>query len=203
MEEYLLSAKHYQIFLSLIFPVIIAAFIPNIDQNILLIKIVLLTLPSLFWIFMLGKALNICTPARYRLNEIFLTINLFFYCIVFALITLFTDYSRSFDSWVVLIPLYSIYRFLFTDYSVTFKGWAVLIPLYTTISFLYLFYFASKALTSAEQRRRTVFGEHNKEMALLLFGYLSIWYMQPRINALWEQNKDKFSDEEPAEETHE
>ena len=179
MEEYLLKAKNYQIFLSITFPAALAMVIPDFDPNVPLVKKVLIGLPYLFWVFMLGRALNLCVLPKYRLNETFLTINLFFLCIVFALVT------------------------MFLDYTVTFNGWAVLIPLYAVFCFLYLFYFAAKALTSAEQKRRTSFGEHFMEMLILLFGYLGIWYLQPRINAIWELNKDQFSDDEQPEEHNE
>lgn len=172
MEEFLLKAKHYQIFLSIFSTAIFLAFIPNFDASIPLIKKIFTVLPFIVWIFMLGKSLNLCIPVRQRLSETILNINLFFFYIVFVFIT------------------------MLSDITVTFRGWALLIPLYMIFSFIYLFYFASKALTTAEQGRRTSFGNHIGEMILLLIGFLGIWSLQPRINELWEKNKYKFEEKE-------
>lgn len=172
MEEFFLKAKHYQIFLSISLPALFATFIPNFDPDVQLIKIIVITLPYIIWIFMIGKALNLCAPARYRLSETFLIINLFAFGIIFVLIV------------------------MFLDYTVTFHGWTVIIPFYMIFSFFYLFYFASKALTTTERGKRTSFSEHLSEMFLLLTGYFGIWFMQPRINQIWEKNKNKFIEED-------
>lgn len=172
MDEFVLKAKHYQIFFSLISAGIIAAFVPDFSANVFLIKVVLITLPYIIWIFTLGRSLNQCLPIRKRLSETLLIFNLFFFCLMFALIT------------------------IFMDGTVYFYGWAVLIPLYLLYSFVYLFYFASKALTSVEQGGRTSFGVHIGEMFILLLGYFGIWYLQPRINQLYEMYKDQFDEEE-------
>jgi|AntRauTorckE6833_2_1112554.scaffolds.fasta_scaffold44992_1 hypothetical protein len=119
---------------------------------------------------MLGKALNMCIPVRQQLSETFLVVNLFFFCIIFVIVA------------------------MFFDGTVRFYGWAVLIPLYTIFSFLYLFYFASKALTTAEHGKRISFSEHFGEMILLFTGLLGIWVIQPRINKLWEIHKEKFEE---------
>ncbi len=63
------------------------------------------------------------------------------------------------------------------------------------ISFLYLFYFASKAITYTEQGRRTSFGENIGLTFILLLGYFGIWFIQPRINAIWEKHKSDFIEE--------
>lgn len=172
MDVFVLKAKHYQIFFSLVSGWILAAFIPNYDINVYLIKVVLITLPYILWVFTLGRSLNQCLPVRKRLSETLLIFNLFFFCVVYALII------------------------IFIDGRIYFHGWAVLIPLYLIYSFIYLFYFTSKALTSAESGNRAPFGEHIGEMVMLLLGYLGLWYIQPRINKLYELHKDKFEENE-------
>ncbi|MEQ8417351.1 MAG: hypothetical protein RIF36_21795 [Imperialibacter sp.] len=168
MEEFVLKAKHYQIFLSLSIPSLIAGFVPNFDPTIQLVKIIFVGLAFTVWIFTLGRALNNCIPTRHQLSETFLIINFFAFAIIFALIA------------------------ILLDYQLRFFGWAVLIPLYMLFSFVYLYYFASKALTTAEKRKRTSFGEHVGEMILLMTGYVGIWFIQPRINQIYEQNKSKI-----------
>ena len=162
MDEFLLKAKPYQVFLSLMIPTFFAGFIPNINPEIPLIKAIFIVFPFVVWVYVLAKALNYCIPVRKRFSEGFLTFNLFFFCIVFVLVS------------------------MFLGGSVHFFGWAVLIPIYTIFSFFYLFYFVSKVLTSLEQGRRTSFGEHIGEMILFLIPILGVWYIQPRINKLSE-----------------
>ena len=172
MEEFILKGRREQIFTSFFLPQLILGFIPNFDTNIYLIKIVLISLVYIVWIYMLGRALNACIPARFRLSETFQQIFLFVFVIIF-------------------VPL-----LMFSDLVVTFYGWAVWIPFMMLFSLVYLFYFASKALTSAEKGRRTSFGDHIAELFLLLFAWVGIWFIQPRINKLWEENKNRFEEEE-------
>lgn len=134
MEEFLLKAKHFQVFRSLMIPGTLLALVPDFDPIIPLIKIIFITLPYIVWVFTLGKGLNKCVPARHKLDETFLTVNLFFFCIVFTSLV------------------------LFLDASLRFQGWTLLVPLYFMFSFAHLFYFASKALTSAEQGKKNLLG---------------------------------------------
>ena len=170
MEEFIVKAKAHQIFLSFLTPSIIAGLIPDVNANVVLIKQIFIALPYVIWIFLLGRSLNQCIPTRYRLNDSFLIVMLFTFIIIY-------------------VPIVMV-----MDLSISFYGWAVLIPLLLIISFLYLFYFASKALTSAEKGKRTSFWDHIGEMILLLLGYIGIWFIQPRINKIYWQNREVFMD---------
>lgn len=164
MEEFILRAKTHQIFLSLSIPTLIVGFVPNFDSNVPLIKTIFIVFVYMVWIFTLSKGLNNCMPARFKLNESFLTFNLFFFVIIFSFLV------------------------IFSDIGVYFTGWAVIIPLYFVFSFLYMYYFAAKALLSAERGRRASFGDHFGEMLLLMAGMIGVWFLQPRINALYEKH---------------
>ncbi len=171
MEEFLLKAKPLQIFLSFFAPSMIAAVRPNFHVNVYLIKIVIMVLPYVIWIFMLGRALNMCIAKRYRLYEAF--------HIAFMVIFI-----------LVFVPIAML-----LDYSLLFLGLAVVIPALMIISPIYMLYFSSKALTTAETGRRTSFGEHTREFLILATGPIGIWFIQPRINEVWETNKHRFEDD--------
>ena len=171
MEKYILKGKREQIFFSFFLPQIILGFIPNFDSNVALIKTILMSLTYLVWIFMLGRTLNACIPRRNRLNETSQKIFLFVFVVIF-------------------VPMV-----MFADIGIAFYGIGILIPLLMLFSIVYLFYFASKALVSAEQGKRTSFKDHASEMFQLLFGWVGIWFIQPRINEMYNQNKHVFEDE--------
>jgi len=171
MEKHILKGKREQVFFSFFLPQIMLGFIPNFDSNVALIKTILISLTYLVWIFMLGRALNACIPRRSRLNETPQKIFLFVFVVIF-------------------VPI-----IMFADIGIGFYGLGILIPILILFSIIYLFYFASKALTSAERGKRTSFRDHASEMFQLLFGWIGIWFIQPRINELYKKNKHLFEDE--------
>ena len=172
MEAFLLKSKPYQIFLSLLLPTVLVSIIPNFDPNVPLIKKVIITLPYVFWIFMLGRTLNELILPRKRLSETMLIVNLFVFVGAFTLIT------------------------MFSDVGINFYGLMVFIPLMLPISILYLYYFTAKALYTVENGHSGSFGDRLSNMGLLLLGIFGIWSIQPRLNKIWEQNKDYFLDDE-------
>lgn len=163
MEEFLLKSKPHQIFLSLLLPTVLVSVIPNFDSNIPLIKVLAITIPYIIWIFILGRALNDLIIPRKRLNETMLIVNLFVFIILFTVII------------------------MFFDVGITFMGFAMIIPLMLPISFLYLYYFTAKALYIVENGHSGSFGDRLANMGLLLLGVVGIWFIQPRINAIWEK----------------
>jgi hypothetical protein len=163
LERYLLEAKNYKIFLSLTIPLLLVSFIPNFDSNVYLIKVLFVILAFVAWIFVLGRALNLCIPVRYRLNEMFQIVNLFVFTVLF-------------------VPI-----MIFLDYKIIFYGFARIIPLLIIFNVMYLFYFTSKALVTAEVGRRVLLKDHILELLLLMIGYLGVWIIQPRINKLWDK----------------
>lgn len=170
MEEFVLKAKHYQIFLSLSIPTLIAGFFPDINPSVPLIKLIFVTLAYTVWIFVLGRALNDCIPRRHRLSDTFQAVALFGFGIIFTAIM------------------------IFADMTITFFGFALLIPGFMLFCIFYLYYFAAKALTSAELGKRTSFSTHIVEIALLMSGVLGIWIIQPRVNKLYEAQKQKAAE---------
>jgi len=171
MEEFILKGKREHIFYSFFLPQILLGFIPNFDSNVALIKVTLISLTYLVWIFMLGRSLNACIPKRHRLNQTPQLIFLFLFVLIF-------------------VPIV-----MFTDIGIRFYGITVWIPFIMLFSLIYLFYFAAKALTSAEKKKRTSFSDHVGEMFQLMFGWFGIWFIQPRINEIYESNKQVFEEE--------
>jgi len=124
------------------------------------------------WIFLLGRTLNECILPRFQLNETMLIVNLFFYIGAYTLIT------------------------MYSDTGITLLGFAAFIPIFMLFSMLYLYYFAAKALSAAEFGKPKSFGERFGDMMLLLVGIFGIWSIQPRLNVIWEKNKELFSENE-------
>ncbi|WP_421871087.1 hypothetical protein [Marinoscillum sp.] len=168
MDEFVIKAKHYQIVISFLIPTIIAGAIPSANETIYLIKSIFVFLPSVVWIFVLGKSLNRCVPGRYRLNETGQTVSIFIFVIAY----------------VTLV--------MFTAGMIYFTGLAAFIPLFIIGCYLYLFYFAAKALVTAEKGKPASFGEFFGEMILFIFSILGVWVFQPRANKLWKANQDKY-----------
>ena len=174
MEEYILRAKHWQIFITLLIPTMLYSVVPDFSTTIWQVKRILIVIAFYSWLYLVGKGLNICIPRRHTLDHVFMTFNFFFLSIGFTILNLLLD----------------------PGVRVNFTGWAFLVFLYFIFSFFYMFYFASKALTSAEKGRRTRFGEHIGEMLLFMTGILGIWILQPRINKIYDANKGKFEYDE-------
>ncbi len=173
LEKFVLKAKHWQIFISLLIPYSLYSVIPDTSVLVVQIKTIFMWIAYYSWVYVLGKALNYCIPRRHMLSYGFMTFNFFFFIIGFTILQLLLDPGTT----------------------VTFHGFAALLFFYYFFSFLYLFYFASKALTSAEKGKRTSFGNHIGEMFLLMFGFIGVWFIQPRVNQLYEANREEFEDE--------
>jgi len=86
---------------------------------------------------------------------------------------------------------------MYLDTGITLFGFAVFIPIFMVFSMLYLYYFAAKALSVVEFGKPKSFGGRFGDMMLLIVGIIGIWYIQPRLNVIWEKNKDLFSENEP------
>ncbi len=173
LEKYILEAKHWQIFISLIIPSLIYSLVPNSSILIIQIKNIIIGLAYYSWLYVLGKGLNYCIPRRHMLSDTFLTFNFFFFSLSYTLLNILLDPGTT----------------------INFRGVGFLLFLYFLFSYLYLFYFAAKALTSAEKLRRTSFKDHIGEMFLLMIGLIGVWILQPRVNKVYLQNLDEFEDE--------
>ena len=170
MHEFVLKGKRHQIFTAFFVPQLILGLVPNFNANVELAKLVLIAMVYVVWIVMLGRSLNLCIPRRHRLKETSQQVFLFLFVLIF-------------------VPL-----IMFMDLGVIFRGNAMIIPSIMVFGYLYQFYFASKALKSAEKGKKSLLNEHLWTMFLLLFAWIGIWFIQPRINKVWEKNKERFEE---------
>ncbi len=171
IEQFALKAKHYQVFGFLIIAAMMQIFLPNHNLAALLTKNIL-TVMAFIWIYMLGKGLNHCLNGPSRLSETFQTFSFFF-------IIGFTEY--------IFVNLWRG-----QGIPVNLYGFGVPLILYSTFSYGYLFYFAAKALTSAENGKRTSLGDYIGVMFWLMIGW-GVWVIQPRVNKVYEDSKGEFA----------
>jgi hypothetical protein len=94
---------------------------------------------------------------------------------------------------VIIVPLYTI-LFMILIYRMTIDqntGWIpFIIPLHFLAMFcqLYIIYFLSKNLLMAERNRQSKFSDILKPYILFLIFPIGIWFIQPRINRLNQNN---------------
>jgi hypothetical protein len=167
IDEYVLKAKSWQLFLTLSAPILIFAFIPKFNYIIFQLRDIAIFLTYFSWLMILGRNLNSLIPKRHTLSESFFIFNIFY----------------------IVIYVVSIKILLDPGVTIHLTGYWTLIVIYFLFAFLYVHYFAAKALTSAEQKRRTSFNDHFKETIALTFCIVGIWFIQPRINELYKKKK--------------
>jgi len=100
-----------------------------------------------------------------------------------------------FRGFVIFLLLYGIVESIFsiqanTDDSLSFLSFFSIAGI---IGFIYLTYYVARALTLAEQKPAEDFTDFTGAFFLILFYPIGIWFIQPRINRLFEfeNTKDK------------
>lgn len=180
----LLKLRHWQLFVMIIgLPLIIqivlmVIFAVTHDSTwlvILLPVVAIVSLGSFFsWFYSLGNGLYKKLPPKVDLNIRFFRISIFlpvvyiFLFIGFMLISLFLDKGEP-----------NLYYFF------------AIIPIHFFMMFcvVYQLYFISKSLKSVELQREVTFNDYSSEFFLIWFYPIGVWFIQPRVNRLFESTK--------------
>lgn len=192
MIEKILKAKHWQIFIvafavpfivsiALYFITIISIVINNHNNdplvmlkifNIMPILVIITCVPVYLWYWSIGIGLQKQIPENLKLNtntfKICFLITLLFPIILSCLFAYIFSDPENFLNFVS--PIFVLY----------------LVPLYI-IAFLcsiYNMYFIAKTLKTAELKKQVKFGEFVGEFFIVMFYYVGIWVLQPKINEI-------------------
>ncbi|WP_423735686.1 hypothetical protein [Chitinophaga caseinilytica] len=189
----ILYLKHWQLFALFIgVPVLfqIAAFSAAVSGNdpmliLFFLPIISLVLTGLYfsWFYTLGVNLQGKLPAREKMNlsrfKLFLLIPSVYILAISVFMTgaYFVDLPISGPEFLV-------------------PGLLVPVHLFSMFCIFYSMYFVAKALKTVEWRRPVTFSDFAGEFFLIWFFPIGIWFLQPRINAIFaaggEADEEKF-----------
>ncbi len=130
------------------------------------------------WMYSVGSRFNDLLPQGVRMSLRFFRLSVLF-PVVYAFF-FFLLIAREFT------PL----PFQGAPAASTFE-WIMPVHFFAMFCSFYVLYFASKTLKAAEVRRSVGFGEYAGEFFLMLFFPIGIWFLQPRITRLFEDNFTK------------
>ena len=165
MNEYLIRAKHWQIFLSVVLPIVLISSIPEFDFMVLKLKRIIIFTYYWLWVLILGESIHECTPRRVSINNNLFKINVAFLIFVHGIAIALMDPN------VIYI----------------FSGYWILIILYLVVAVIQINYHLGKLLVSTEEKKWVPLKNHFKESSLFFLGILGIYWHQPRLNKIAEQ----------------
>lgn len=210
MINFFLRIKHWQLFLliygvpfalqfvwmGIVFPDILAQPNPNpehIFDRMWTLFAVILPFTGLFfaWLWALGKGVQQSIPEGIRLS--FGRFRLFFWVMViamFGLIWWMLDFMTNIASLAMEgnDPGFEIFRFIGVILFMEFILIAITI---------YCYWFVAKSYKMAELQRRVKFDDYIGEFFLIMFFFIGVWILQPKINRFFENGpsvQDKDSD---------
>jgi hypothetical protein len=200
-----LRMKHWQLFLLLfgipfIFQVIGALSLSYFKNPTLLFMafpiILFLYMVAFFtWFYTLGTHLNRKLPDTVQMSlrrfKIFLSIPfLYFLLICIFLFSLFINLSAMAASGTSDPMAFSAAR-------PSWLFFILVIPLhfFSMFCILYSLYFIAKSLKIAEGQRIVTFNDFAGEFFLIWFFPIGVWFIQPRINRLFENDRREISSE--------
>jgi hypothetical protein len=159
--NWILKAKHWQIFLLLFLFEIMASIDFQGDlRNLYWINLIGISV-FLIWLFFLTNELIKIVPKAYGLN-----INLY--------------YVNA----ILFFAVYFSAMYLNNGNDVSFNGIYALIGFYIFYAFLQSFGFAGRIIKSMELHRKSKKRESIGYFFLFIFLPIGIWFMQPKINKL-------------------
>jgi hypothetical protein len=124
----------------------------------------------LSWFWGLGTGLN-----KYVAEEIRPSPNLFKFGLIYS---------------GVYIILFLVVMMDFSNNNMIAESIAIIFPLHmlSMVCMFYGLYFISKNLVMAERNNKVKFSSFSREFFLIWFLPIGIWFIQPRINKLYEKN---------------
>ena len=170
--RFLLTAKHWQVFLILVFGLFINNF--NIEENPTLTTILNATgyLTYFLWPMLVGHGLQEYMPRRVTLSDTFFLINGF----------------------IAIATILGI-MIISSGQGMSFSGIEALPMFYVFYAFLYYLSFPGRSLRTIENKRLADFGEYIGDFFLVVFLPIGIWFLQPRINRIIEEQEKEIETE--------
>jgi peptidoglycan/LPS O-acetylase OafA/YrhL len=171
--QFYLKARHWQIFLMLMFGLVINNYV--VEDNPTLTTILNLAgyLIYFSWPLFVGHGLQEYIPRKVELTDTFFLINGF-----------------------IAMATYLVIMILSDGQGMTFNGVEALPIFYVFYAFFYFLSFPGKSLRTIENKRLASLGEYIGDFFLVLFLPIGIWFLQPRINKIVEQQPDEIMTEE-------
>ena len=163
--EKLLSAKHWQIFILLLVGLIIGSLKIENDATLTSILTIVGIIIYAIYPLALGHFLQEYLPKKVELNHNLFLINVFLWITVYSIVTIISDGE-----------------------GMTFDGLLALPIFYVFFAIIHSFTFPARTLKTVEIGRKAGFGEYVGEFFLILFLPLGIWFLQPRINKIINEN---------------
>ena len=181
MTSFFLRAKHWQIFI-LVFGVYFVGLMAQssilaspraqevFSKGGLLAGLVtaLATLGLFVWFWSLGSYFNSIVQPELRMKSGFFRVALIYppFFFVFSIAT-------------------------FQSSSPGLFGLSILLNLFAMVCMFYLFYFVSKSLVLAETSKQASFYDYAGPFFLLWFFPVGVWIVQPRVNRLYAEGKER------------
>lgn len=145
-----------------------------------------LLIPEIFifnWIYSIGNYL-------FRKVEVIISskdLN-FKYFILSLQIIIFHFFINLLSKFIILLDL------TFNNIYVTLHNFIIVsLSIVSILSYLYVMYFIAKSLKSLELNNEITFKDFRKEFFLLVLLPIGIWFIQPRINKIFAEEKvDEF-----------
>ena len=202
MINFFHKLKHWQLFILMIgIPVILqlgvmASIIPNIKGPSSEFEVLgffkyyfIVALFYLFafygWIWSIVVGLNHLVPREIDMKLKRFKIAFFIPVVYFIILTLVMSFY--FPSFIERITINNTPP----NPRVLIGSMAVILPIHLLSIFciFYCYYFVAKTLKSIELKREAKFDEYIGEFALVWIYFIGIWFLQPKINTLVENNK--------------
>jgi hypothetical protein len=157
MNDFILRAKAWQVFLILVLPMVINNFFNGTVHTVISI---------LNMFFYLGWLLIVATTLseKLKLNTTIYIICVFCVILGFSLSALLVNPGET----------------------VHFSGIPALGVMSVLMAFLYVVSFTAKVLVSQEKHRNILIKECLFESFLFFFFFIGVWFLQPRINKVYE-----------------
>lgn len=170
IQTFFLRAKHWQLFLLLLILAVVdsvARYVLHLpkgyDYVIGAVEYVVL----LVWFWSMGTFLAGLSQARFHLSKR-----------MFHIALIFTPVESSFSFWYGA-----------TTNGVPFSV-AFVLQAFGVFCFWYLFYFLARSLVMAEMEAIPIFEQYVGTLFALLFFVIGIWFIQPRVNRLYENARE-------------
>ncbi len=184
--ELFLKMKHWQFFaLAFVLPFFLEFFfmwamLTNMGSGIVAPALFLVILilgggTMIGWLFSVGWRFSSLLPGEGRMS-----LGFFKFSVVFPVVYAFAFFA-------LIAREFTPLPFQGAPAASTFE---LIMPVHLLAMFcmFYVLYFASRTLKMAEVRKRVGFGEYAAEFFLMWFAPVGIWFLQPRITKLFNDN---------------
>jgi hypothetical protein len=166
MNDLVLRAKHWQVFLYSLSTLILANTLAS--NNSVFSGVTGATGYFLYfvWFAVLGNTMFRFLPSTADYSLVWFLINISLVIAFFAGLAILTE-----------------------DRSVHATGFAALLLFYVFFAMIHAPWFLAVCLVAIEKQRKPEFGFYFGTLMLFLFWPLGVWVIQPRLNVLWEEEK--------------